>query len=174
MKVEHHEFAEMTQYMNNLREELRKVYSENTWLRRQVENLREELRSGDGPSPARVSKEMKTLSSENKELRKEVEKLREELRLAKADAGAGPTVGPQVTYSTVRPQVTYSTVRPQVTYSQQPHRSTTTRPRCFGDAAQYNDSTSSWSPCPSCAHRLNCANEVQRVQGRCQNYQQPR
>lgn len=63
MKVE---FAEMTEYLNNIRKELNTVYSENN------------------------------------RLRMEIDKLREELRLAKA--GAGPTVGPQVTYSTVRPQ----------------------------------------------------------------------
>ena len=52
----HHEFAEMTEYVGNIRKELSMLYRENSTLRGTIE------------------------------------KLQEELRLAKADAGAGPTV----------------------------------------------------------------------------------
>lgn len=40
------------------------------------------------------------------------------------------------------------------------------RPKCFGNAVDYDDSPTSRSSCPGCASRLECSNEIQRIQAR--------
>ena len=41
----------------------------------------------------------------------------------------------------------------------------TVRPGCFGNAAEYDEHR---GVCGGCAHRLNCANEIQRIQAQMQ------
>jgi hypothetical protein len=42
------------------------------------------------------------------------------------------------------------------------------RPHCYGNSLDYDDSPTSRTPCSGCSHRLDCAQEIQRISARLQ------